>query len=269
MTSVERILEYTEIKSETKEGDQIDNWPKDGSVSYENVSLSYNQKETVLKNLNFKLEAGKKLGIVGRTGAGKSSIIASMFRLYDVDGKISIDGINIKNLSLKFLRTKLAIIPQDPILFSGTIRTNLDPFGEFPDKDLWRALERVNLTGLITSLDSEICSSNSTFSSGQKQLICLARAILRKTKIVILDEATANMDQETDVLLNNAVKENFSDCTMLTIAHRLLSILECDLVMVLERGCIKEFDTPKSLLSNDNSHFYKMVQQAGLLNYLE
>lgn len=265
MTSVERILEYTNVKSETTKGKEMKNWPNEGTMEYENVSLTYNNKEMVLKNLSFKLNAKEKIGIVGRTGAGKSSILISLFRLYDWQGNIRIDGVDLKELSLRFLRRSLAIIPQDPILFSGTIRTNLDPFNELKDEDLWRVIEKINLKGSIINLNMITSGSHSTFSSGEKQLICLARAILTKAKIVILDEATANMDRETDALLNNCIKENFSDCTMLTIAHRLESILECDKVMVLERGRLKEFESPSILLSNKNGHFYKMVEQAGLI----
>lgn len=265
MTSVERILEYSDIKPETKEGSIVQNWPEKGTVMYKDVSLSYNKKETVLDNVSFKIGAKEKLGIVGRTGAGKSSIILSLFRLYESDGKIFIDGVDTKTVSLKFLREKLAIIPQDPILFSGTIRSNLDPFDEYKDEEIWEALDKSDLKKSITSLNMITSSSHSTFSAGEKQLVCLARAILRKAKIVILDEASSNMDHETDVLLNKCVKENFSDCTIFTIAHRLQSILECDKVLVLERGQLKEYDNPKTLLNKKTGHFYNMVKQAGLL----
>lgn len=267
MTSVERLIEYTEIEPEKKEGVEVLDWPTKGAVEYKNVSLSYNNNEIVLKNLNFSIEPNQRIGIVGRTGAGKSSIISSMFRLYDVEGKIFIDGVDTKSIAVQYLRKRIGIIPQDPLLFSGTIRTNLDPFEEYTDETLWKALDRVGLRSIVTNLDTLITSS-SNYSSGQKQLICLARAILRKVKIVILDEATANMDHETDVLLNQTVKDNFANCTVIVIAHRLHSILECDKVMVLHRGEIKEFDSPINLLEKKDGMFFKMVEQAGLLDHL-
>lgn len=267
MTSVERLLEYTEIKPETKDGSEIQNWPSKGAVKYEKVFLSYNNSETVLRDLNFEVKPKQKIGVVGRTGAGKSSIISTLFRLYDVDGNIFIDDVNTKNLSLSFLRKRIAIIPQDPILFSGTIRTNLDPFNEFSDEDLWKAISMVGLKPLVESLENKVNNTASNFSSGQKQLVCLARATLRKTKILVLDEATANMDHETDVKLNETIKEIFSDCTLFVIAHRLHSILMCDKVMVMDKGQIKELDKPLNLLKNVNGIFYKMVEQAGLLSY--
>lgn len=261
MTSVERLLEYTEIKPETKDGSEIENWPSKGAVKYEKVFLSYNNSEMVLKDLNFEIRPKEKIGVVGRTGAGKSSIISTLFRLYDVDGNIFIDDVNTKNLNLNFLRKRIAIIPQDPILFSGTIRSNLDPFNEFSDEDLWKAISMVGLKPLVESLENEVNNTASNFSSGQKQLVCLARAILRKTKILVLDEATANMDHETDVKLNETIKEIFSDCTLFVIAHRLHSILMCDKVMAMDKGQIKEFDKPSNLMKNVNGIFYKMVEQ--------
>ncbi|KAJ8965824.1 hypothetical protein NQ314_003891, partial [Rhamnusium bicolor] len=244
MTSVERVLEYTDIKQETTGSVSLKNWPGQGVITYENVTLAYDNNKQVLKNLNFTVESKQKIGIVGRTGTGKSSIIVALFRLYEVEGKILIDGVDIKTLPLKFLRKKIAIIPQDPILFTGTIRSNLDPFGEFTEVKLWAVLRKLNLHHLITSLEFEVEDGGSNFSLGQKQLLCLARAIIRKTKIVILDESTANMDHETDTLLHDTIKENFSDCTLITIAHRLHSVLKCDKVLVLDRGEIKEYEDP-------------------------
>ncbi|KAG5882990.1 hypothetical protein JTB14_004329 [Gonioctena quinquepunctata] len=268
MTSLERIMEYTEIEPENKKGLEVSNWPSEGTVAYNNVSLTYNDNEMVLRHLDFKIMPREKIGIVGRTGAGKSSLIASIFRLYDIEGTIFIDNVDIRTISLKFLRKQLAIIPQDPILFSGTIRMNLDPFDEFTYGNLWKVLKKVDLEGAISSLDLKVRGNSSVFSSGQKQLICLARAILRKSKIVILDEATANMDGETDSLLYSIINEHFSKCTVFTISHRIPTILKCDRVMVLDRGEMKQFDTPSELLKDEDGIFHRLVKQAEIPGHI-
>ncbi|XP_072376502.1 probable multidrug resistance-associated protein lethal(2)03659 isoform X3 [Diabrotica undecimpunctata] len=267
MTSTERLLEYTELKKEKSEGEKLDNWPSKGSIVYERVCLSYqNSNELVLNNLNFNIQPKEKIGIVGRTGAGKSSIISTMFRLYEVRGRIIIDGVDIKTLRLDFLRKSIGVIPQDPILFSGTIRSNLDPFNEFTDEDIWTCLEKVGIKNYINDLYQLVNSNSLSFSAGQKQLICLARAILHKNIILIMDEATANMDPETDKTIYSIIRQNFHNSTILSIAHRLESILEYDKIMVLDRGELLEFDTPENLLTNTDSIFYNMVKQSGLVH---
>lgn len=269
MTSVERVMEYAEEKPENKSGQEVTGWPKSGGIRYDNVSLTYKSTaERVLKDVNFKIEGGSKIGIVGRTGAGKTSIISILFRLYDYEGFIFIDGINIKTLPLEFLRSKIGIIPQDPILFSGTIRSNIDPLNRYSDEEVWSAIEKVQMKGSITSLDQQVTDHGQNYSSGQRQLLCLARALVCKSKIIVLDEATANMDVETDQLLQKTMKNHFADCTVLTIAHRLNSFQAADKILVIEDGRIMQFGEPSALLSEKDGVFYRMVRDAGGINFL-
>ncbi|XP_057667029.1 probable multidrug resistance-associated protein lethal(2)03659 isoform X1 [Diorhabda carinulata] len=263
MTSVERAMEYTTVDVESKTGLEVDNWPSKGEIKYKNVSLKYtNSEENVLKNISFDVEAKSRIGIVGRTGAGKSSIISTLYRLYNYDGEILIDGVELKTLSLKFLRQHISIIPQDPIMFSGTVRSNVDPLDEYTDEEIWKTLHKVQLDSVVPNLRTEVGDIN--FSTGQRQLICVARAIIRKNKILVLDEATANMDPETELIAQKIINDNFSNCTLLIIAHRLDSVLECEKVMVLDRGQIMEFDNPKNLLKNKTSLFAEMMRNAGM-----
>lgn len=205
-----------------------------------------------------------KIGIIGRTGAGKSSLLSSLMRLVELDsGDIFIDDINIKDLGLKQLRSSLAVIPQDPVLFEGTIRYNLDPFMEYTDSQLWDILDRTHLKYKITQeekqLEARVEKNGENFSVGEKQLLCLARALLKKNKILMLDEATASIDIETDLLIQATIKEMFQECTVITIAHRLNSIWSSDKVIVMDSGEIVEFDTPTNLLSQEGSVFYSMI----------
>lgn len=217
--------------------------------------------------MRFSSNREKKIGIVGRTGAGKSSIINALFRLTDTTGSVIVDSIDIAEIGLHDLRSKISIIPQEPVLFSGTMRKNLDPFDEYSDNDLWKALEDVELKEAIqelnAGLNSQMSEGGSNFSVGQRQLVCLSRAILRNNRILVMDEATANVDPQTDALIQHTIRRKFADCTVLTIAHRLHTVMDSDKVLVMDAGTMKEFDHPFILLENQNGILYGMVQQTG------
>lgn len=270
MTSVERVVEYMEITPEPDESNKKPPqfWPESGMLEFLNVSLRYDVNEPyVLKNLNFAVHHRDKVGIVGRTGAGKSSLIYTLFRLADIEGNILIDKVNTKSISLNALRSKISIIPQEPVLFSGTLRSNLDPFDEFKDEELWRVLEQVELKNAVddlpAGLNSTMSEGGSNFSVGQRQLLCLARAIMRNNRILIMDEATANVDPHTDALIQRTIRKKFKKCTVLTIAHRLNTIMDSDKVLVMDSGRIVEFGTPYELLENENGVFTGLVNQTG------
>ncbi|CAG9854243.1 unnamed protein product [Phyllotreta striolata] len=270
MTSIERVQEYADLKHEedNKTYDPPANWPANGEVEFRDMSLQYSPDDPpVLKNLKFLIKPKEKVGIVGRTGAGKSSLIQALFRLTHIDGNIFIDGVDTKSISLKTLRSKISIIPQEPVLFSGTLRKNLDPFDDYKDEILWEALEEVELKSAVeelpAGLESKMAEGGSNFSVGQRQLVCLARAIIRNNKILVLDEATANVDPHTDGLIQTAIRTKFANCTVLTIAHRLHTIMDSDKVLVMDAGRAVEFDHPHTLLQNESGIFYSLVQQTG------
>ncbi|XP_053420094.1 ATP-binding cassette sub-family C member 4 isoform X2 [Nycticebus coucang] len=271
MISVERVIEYTNLEKEAPWETQKRppaSWPHEGTIIFDNVNFMYSlDGPVVLKHLTALIKSQEKVGIVGRTGAGKSSLIAALFRLSEPEGKIWIDKILTTEIGLHDLRKKMSIIPQEPVLFTGTMRKNLDPFNEHTDEELWNALSEVQLKEAIEDLpgkmDTELAESGSNFSVGQRQLVCLARAILRKNRILIIDEATANVDPRTDELIQKKIREKFAHCTVLTIAHRLNTIIDSDKIMVLDSGRLKEYDEPYVLLQNEDSLFYKMVQQLG------
>lgn len=269
MTSVERVLQYNDIEKEPpfeSQGDQKfpPRWPEHGAVQFANLSLRYAPTESpVLKDLQFTIQSGHKVGIVGRTGAGKSSLISALFRLAKLEGAIYIDDVNTQAIGIHDLRKKISIIPQEPVLFSASLRYNLDPFGEFPDVKLWDALEEVELKDCVESLDHTVNEGGSNFSAGQRQLICLARAILRNNKILVLDEATANVDPQTDSLIQVTIRTKFKDCTVLTIAHRLNTIMDSDRVLVMDSGTMVEYAHPFQLLKEQDGYFNKLVQETG------
>ncbi|XP_066146983.1 ATP-binding cassette sub-family C member 10 [Euwallacea fornicatus] len=269
MIAVERVNQYINeipLESTQHNSEPPFGWPSQGVVSFRDVSLRYREYlEPSIKLITFETRPSEKIGVVGRTGAGKTSIIRALFRLVEISkGEICIDSINITKISLSTLRSRLFCIPQDPFLFSGTMKENLDPIGEFRDNEIWNALAKVNLEATIKSLgglNSIIEEGGTNLSAGQKQLICLARAVLHNAKILCIDEATANVDQETDRQIQLTLRSAFRKCTVLTIAHRIQTVLDSDRVLVIRDGEIQEFDTPENLLNDNNGYFYQMVNQ--------
>lgn len=273
IVAVERVKEYSETETEApwniEDKKPPEDWPSRGEVEFSNYSVRYRPGlDLVLKNLSMSVKGGEKVGIVGRTGAGKSSMTLCLFRILEAaEGIINIDGVNISEIGLHNLRSMLTIIPQDPVLFSGTLRMNLDPFDKYSEDELWKALELSNLKKFVSSqtekLDYECSEGGENLSVGQRQLVCLARALLRKTRILVLDEATAAIDLETDDLIQMTIRTQFEDCTVLTIAHRLNTIMDYTRVLVLDKGKIAEFDTPTGLIAA-RGIFYEMAKDAGL-----
>ncbi|CAM1331877.1 ABCC10 (predicted) [Pycnogonum litorale] len=270
MVSVERANEYIEqTVSESDDGiiDLPTRWPECGVVRFCNIYLRYRENlPFVLKDINFEAKPAEKIGIVGRTGSGKSSLLSLLFRMVDHQtGDIYIDDVNIDDLKLSDLRSKITIIPQDPFLFSGTIRENIDPRGEHTDSEIWNALESCQLRHMVQNrlggLDGNVGEQGKELSSGQKQLLCLARAIITNAKVLCIDEATASVDRETDRLIQETIRKVFKDNTVLTIAHRIDTIMHCDRMLVLSEGRIVEFDTPGNLLQNDESVFYNLYHK--------
>ncbi|GAA0146210.1 ATP-binding cassette [Lithospermum erythrorhizon] len=276
LNAVERVGTYIEMPSESaaiiEDNRPPPGWPSEGSIRFENVVLRYRPElPPVLHGITFTIPPTDKVGIVGRTGAGKSSMLNALFRIVELErGKILIDGYDISKFGLTDLRRVLGIIPQSPVLFSGTVRFNLDPFNEHNDADLWEALERAHLKEAIRrnslGLEAEVSEAGENFSVGQRQLLSLARALLRRSKILVLDEATAAVDVRTDALIQKTIREEFKSCTMLIIAHRLNTIIDCDRILLLDAGQVLEYDTPETLLQKEESAFSKMVQSTGAAN---
>ncbi|KAF6018296.1 hypothetical protein EB796_023382 [Bugula neritina] len=274
IVSVERIKEYSEIEREadwTTDNKPSRQWPSSGVIEFSKYATRYRPElDLVIKDFNLEIHSKEKIGIVGRTGAGKSSLTLALFRMIEsAKGCIKIDGVDISTLGLHDLRCRLTILPQDPVLFSGSFRDNLDPFSSYTDSQLWEVLSQCQLKEYVSNqpgqLTAECGEGGKNLSVGQRQLICLARALLRKTKILIMDEATAAVDLKTDDVIQKTIRSEFADCTILTIAHRLNTIMDCDRILVMSKGTIAEFDSPKSLLDNKESIFYGMAKDAGLV----
>lgn len=300
MNSVERVKDYLDIDQEApsviEENRPPESWPSKGSVEFENYSTRYRADlDPVLRNVSVKINPREKVGIVGRTGAGKSSLTLALFRALEADsGRIIVDGIDISTIGLQDLREKITIVPQDPTLFIGTLRGNLDPFDQFTDGQVFEALRRVHLisreemspgsspidpTPRSSSIDtmynknifldlmSPITESGGNLSQGQRQLLCLARAMLKKPRILVMDEATASIDYHTDAKIQETIREMTG--TVITIAHRLQTIVDYDKVLVLDKGSLVEFGHPWELLRNENSQFHGMCASSGDLDILK
>eukprot|EP00871_Galdieria_phlegrea_P001718 jgi/Galph1/2547/GphlegSOOS_G1226.1 len=274
MNSVERVLYYGNLESESAynvpENDPpAEQWPLRGCVTFENVVMQYRPDiEPALRSVSFRIEGGEKVGIVGRTGAGKSSLTLALFRMVELSsGRILVDDIDISQIGLRTLRRRLSIITQDPTLFTGTLRSNLDPFNEFDERRIWEALSQAHLKRFVESLpfglDSVVADGGENYSAGQRQLLCLARCLLRRTKIIVMDEATAACDMATDELIQNTIRSEFKDCTLIIIAHRLKTVIDADKIIVLRNGQVAEIGSPKMLLSDALSEFSALVDQLG------
>ncbi|CAN6163714.1 unnamed protein product [Urochloa humidicola] len=269
--SVERIKQYMHLPAEPPaiipENRPPASWPQEGRIDLQDLKIRYRPNAPlVLKGITCTFAAGNKIGVVGRTGSGKSTLISSLFRLVDpAGGKILIDKLDICSIGLKDLRTKLSIIPQEPTLFRGTVRNNLDPLGLHSDQEIWEALEKCQLKTAISTtpalLDTVVSDDGDNWSAGQRQLFCLGRVLLRRNKILVLDEATASIDSATDAILQKVIRQQFSSCTVITIAHRVPTVTDSDRVLVLSYGKLVEYETPAKLLEDKQSAFAKLVAE--------
>ena len=254
--SFERLMNYQELIEE-KQGSikRLKNWPKKGQIKFKNFWTKYRQDlDYVLRGLTLKINAGENVGVCGRTGAGKSTIILSILRVLNASkGCIEIDGQDIQDLNLQFLRHNITLIPQDPILFQDTLKINLDPTGKKKDEELWKILKEIQLDQKfkkMKGLQTQIIEGGENLSSGEKQLVCIARAFLKKSKIILLDEATSSIDIKSEEIVQTALEKLFEDCTVITIAHRLNTIMNSDKILVLGAGKVLEYDSPQTLLKN-------------------
>ncbi|POY70789.1 hypothetical protein BMF94_6201 [Rhodotorula taiwanensis] len=275
IVSVERVQEYIDLPSEAplevEDKKPTDEWPQHGSIRFDHVNARYRKDlDLVLRDVNFEIKAGEKVGVCGRTGAGKSSLTMVLYRIIEIDsGTVSIDDVDVGKLGLHDLRSRLSIIPQDSQMFAGSLRQNLDPSGRATDAQMWAALEQCRLKEHVEQmegkLDAHIDEGGTNFSAGQRQLICLGRALLRRSKILVLDEATAAVDVESDRDIQTVIRREFAACTIFVIAHRLNTIMDCDKILVMSAGSVAEFDSPQNLLQDPDSIFYSLAKEAGLV----
>ncbi|KAJ0743496.1 putative ABC-type xenobiotic transporter [Helianthus annuus] len=270
MVSVERIKQFINIQPEAewvkKDKQPPANWPTHGSLELRNLQVRYRPNTPlVLKGISLNIQGGQKIGVVGRTGGGKSTLIQVLFRLVEpAGGSIIIDGIDISTLGLHDLRSRFGIIPQEPVLFEGTVRSNIDPIGQHSDDEIWKSLERCQLYDVVAAklgkLDSKVADSGDNWSVGQRQLLCLGRVLLKQSRLLFMDEATASVDSQTDAVIQKIIREDFADCTIISIAHRIPTVMDCDRVLVIDAGYAKEFDEPSCLIQKP-SLFGALVQE--------
>jgi ABC-type multidrug transport system fused ATPase/permease subunit len=274
MIGYERCVEYTKCPSEAPLknilDDSLSNWPNKGKIEFLNFSVKYRpDTEIVLKNISFVIQGNEKVGIVGRTGSGKSTITLCLFRILEAtEGRIMIDDVDISSIGLDKLRKSLTIIPQDPALIEGSLRYNIDPLDKYSDSDIMKVMEKIGFDYIVKrsneGLYQEIAEGGSNLSVGEKQLICITRAILRKSKIIIMDEATASIDYKTEEMIQKAITELLNDSTFITIAHRIKTIINYDRIITLDNGQIVDFDSPKNLLNKKDSLFYELYSKSAL-----
>ncbi|XP_062120268.1 ABC transporter C family member 10-like [Humulus lupulus] len=269
--SVERLNQYMYIPSEAPEVIEENrppaNWPRVGKVQIHDLQIRYRANSPlVLCGISCTFEGGHKIGIVGRTGSGKTTLIGALFRLVEpTRGKILVDGIDISTIGLHDLRSRFGIIPQDPTLFNGTVRYNLDPLSHHSDREIWQVLGKCQLREAVQEkedgLDSLVMDDGSNWSMGQRQLFCLGRALLRRSRVLVLDEATASIDNSTDMILQKTIRTEFADCTVITVAHRIPTVMDCTMVLAMSDGQIVEFDEPMKLMKKEGSLFGKLVKE--------
>lgn len=263
------MLLFQTQKSENESKVPPPDWPNAGRIVFENFCCSYDTIENpIIRDVSIEIRAGEKVAVIGRSGAGKSSLTLALFRLMpETRGCIRIDDIDLNSLDRRSFRSRLTIIPQEPLLLSGSLRLNLDPFNVHSDNQLYHVLRQANLNSFAVpgGLELQLVDSGSNWSVGQRQQLCLARALLNRSKVLVLDEATASLDPQTEQLIQNTIQNQFSDCTVVAIAHRLNFVFSYSRVLVLEGGQVVEFDSPKTLMERKQSAFYALAKESGLV----